>query len=164
MSLPSFKKIHSDISSKFKDRNIGMISGHRAENSVEQNNKNHSELHKDLKTLNHTVHHAEGGFVENKGKHNEKEITEPSYLVLSKKKGEDHGKLLKDLTNLGKKYNQDSILHKPHHSDIASFHGTKKGADPELGHKQDVGKVHWDNDVEDSPYFSKVKGRKFTFK
>lgn len=65
---------------------------------------------------------------------------------------------------LGQRYHQDAILHKPHNSEIAHFHGTREGADPPLGHKVAIGKAHWDHHAEDSPYFSRVNGRKFTFK
>jgi hypothetical protein len=41
------------------------------------------------------------------------------------KKGEDGGALLGHLKHLGKKYGQDSILHKPHNSEKASLHRTE---------------------------------------
>jgi hypothetical protein len=54
-----------------------------------------------------------------------RDVDEISLLVVGKS-GDDGGALLGHLKHLGKKYGQDSILHKPHNSDKASLHRTNE--------------------------------------
>jgi hypothetical protein len=52
-------------------------------------------------------------------------VDEISLLVVGKS-GDDGGALVGHLKHLGKKYGQDSILHKPHNSEKASLHRTNE--------------------------------------
>ena len=146
-----------------KGRAIGIIGACRGENTPEQNKKNTEELHQSLLSRGHKVIPSFGGYVENKGTPQEKEVNEPSFIVAHKHQGNDKGAILNSITELGKRYKQESVLHKPHNSDVASLHGTTKSAEMDVGDKVDIGTAHWDKDAEDSPYYTKVNGHKFSF-
>lgn len=132
-------------------RNLGIISAQRsytgAENDTKaknewnrQNNDNHRALGKDLEAKGY-------GFVRVNGRSNEgtqespRWANERSYLVVGKK-GDDGGKLFSDLKELGEKYKQSSILHKPHNSASASLHGLRDDGWPARGETVNVGTFH----------------------
>jgi hypothetical protein len=86
-----------------------------------------------------------GRFVENQGTPEAKNVDEHSFLVIGKK-GSDQSRQGSDkslkalLRTQGEKYDQDSILHKPHNSDEAFLVGTNKSKSPGLGRHVNVGK------------------------
>jgi hypothetical protein len=84
---------------------------------------------------------VKGRYVENYGKPNARDVHEKLLLVVGKRE-DDKGQLLGHLKHLGSKYNQDSILHKPHISEKASLHGTNDTGYPGKDKHIEVGSWH----------------------
>ena len=146
--MKSFKTVINESSlgrvhQHTKNSNLGMITAFRnsSEHSPEENKARNAELASDIRKHGLGFVHVKGRYVENHGTANAKPVDEHSYLVVGKK-GNDNGHLLGVLKKLGKKYNQDSILHKPHDSEHASLHGTNSTGYPGLGKAESVGKWH----------------------
>jgi len=91
-----------------------MILASRDHLTSEENRQRHTALKRDVRKAGY-------GFIDVEGRH----VDEKSLLVVGKKDN-DGGALLGHLKHLGKKYGQDSILHKPHNSDKASLHRTNE--------------------------------------
>lgn len=146
MSIKPFKTVINESSvgrvyQHTKDRNIGMITAHRAENTAEENKKNNQELEHHIKKAGYGFVKVKGRYVENHGTPEAKNVDEHSYLVMGKK-GDDKGELKKFLTKHGEKHGQDSILHKSAGEETAKLHGTKEGGWPGKGKTHDVGHFH----------------------
>ena len=114
----------------FKDGFI-IITAYRAENSSSENKKNFEQLKQIVRSNKYSFIPVYGGFIENLGTSDEKEVREPSllipnHIVASTKAYEN----INDLKELGiklcKKYNQDSFLFQPTNSN-KSFYITKDG-------------------------------------
>lgn len=133
----SFSRVHQHT----KERNIGMISASRGHLSPEENNKRYDELRSHIRKSGYGFVPVKGRYVENYGKENARNVDEKALLVIGKK-GHDNGELLNFLKNTGEKYDQDSILHKPHDSDKAALHGTNESGWPGKGEKHEVGSWH----------------------
>ena len=106
----SFTQVHQHT----RNRNIGMILASRDDLTSEENRQRHTALKSDVRKAGY-------GLIDVEGRHGD----EKSLLVVGKK-GDDGGALLGYLKHLGKKYGQDSILHKPHNSEKASLHRTNE--------------------------------------
>jgi hypothetical protein len=148
----SLARVHQHTQS----RNIGIISANRGENTADENKAAHKQLAKDIKSAGYGFAHVSG-----RSREGEEVQSEPSFLVIGAKGKEDQ--LLHHLKKWGQKYNQDSILHKPHNSTEASLHGTSDNPEsyPGPGKQEGVGKWH-PNKV--AQFFSALKGkRSFTF-
>jgi hypothetical protein len=126
-----------------KERNIGMITAFRSENTKQENLKLNKELESDIRKLGYGLIRVKGRYIENYGTENATPVDENSFLVVGDK-GDDKDKLLKQLQVLGKKYKQDSILHKSYGDKKASLYGTKEGGWPGLGKKHETGEWHPD--------------------
>lgn len=90
-----------------------IISASRGENDNQTNNKLSKQLLNDIKNSGFSFVPVFGGFIENKGTENEKQVYETSYIVLNfdRNGNEKDFNTLKNLAiNLCKKYNQDSVL------------------------------------------------------
>lgn len=133
----SLSRVHQHT----QERNIGMISAQRGENTPEENNKRHKQLAGDLKRHGFGFIHVKGRFIENHGTPEAKAVDEKSYLVVGAK-GHDGGALKKTLTKLGKKYNQDSVLHKAHNQPDIKEHGLKSEGNPKDGESRSFGTFH----------------------
>jgi len=133
----SLSRVHAHT----QGRNIGMITAHRGEHTAAENKQRNKQLEHDIRKSGHGFIRVKGRYIENHGTPKAKAVDEHSYLVVGKK-GNDNGKLKGFLKKHGEKYQQDSILHKPHDSDHASLHGTKKGGWPGHGKEHKVGKFH----------------------
>jgi hypothetical protein len=145
----------------FYNRALGTISAERGHLSPLENIARTKSLHNDLKATGHKVVPVKGGYIENHGTPDAKEVHERSFLVMHKNTGNDNGAIKKTLTTLGKKYDQDSILHKPHNSDIASLHGTNKASFPGYGKSVAVGKKQ---NYSGGEFFTEMpNGKRFTF-
>lgn len=120
-----------------KHRNIAIISAKRGGQSDEENAENHKQLKRDIR------HHGYG-YIHVRGRGNEsgKVSEEPSFLVIGAKGKKDD--LLKHAKAIGRKYGQDSILHKPHDSKEATVHNTsdRPKSWPAPGKKESVGEWH----------------------
>jgi hypothetical protein len=124
-----------------KERNVGMITAHRGENTAEENKKHNKELEHHIRKAGYGLVHVKGRYVENHGTPQAKNVDEHSFLVVGKK-GHDHGQLLHHLKKWGEHYKQDSILHKSHDDEHAHLHGTKEGGWPGKGKSHNVGHFH----------------------
>lgn len=133
----SLSRIHQHT----QDRNIGMITAHRGENTPEQNKAANRELENNIKAAGHGYVKVKGRYLENHGTAQERPVDENSFLVIGKK-GDDSGELKNFLLKHGEKHGQDSILHKGHDEPTAKLHGTKEGGWPGKGEEQDVGEFH----------------------
>jgi len=131
----------SRVNSHVKNRNIGMITAHRGENTSKENQSNNKELENHIKTAGYGFIKVKGRYIENHGTKNAKAVDEDSFLVIGKK-GDDKGELLSFLKKHGKHYNQDSILHKSSTDLNAKLHGTRKDGFPGLNKIHDVGTFH----------------------
>jgi hypothetical protein len=83
------------------------------------------------------VRKAGYGFIDVEGRN----VDEKSLLVVGKM-GDDKGHLLGHLKHLATKYNQDSILHKPHNSEKTLLHGTNETGYPGKDKHIEVGSWH----------------------
>lgn len=139
----SLARIHAHV----QDRNIGIITAHRGENSHAENQKRNTELMGHIRNHGFGFVHIRGKYVENKGEPNEKHNDEHSFMVIGKK-GNDNGQMKGFLTKHGEKYGQDSVLHKPHNTTHAHLIGTRDGEWLKKGEHMNVGEFH-PNDVGD---------------
>jgi len=131
---------HFDPKEQFQNRSLGLMSAERGHLSTEENDIRTAQLHRDLRKTGFHITPVKGGYVENYGKSNAHETEgENSFLVMHPFSGNDHGELKNALIRLGKKYDQDSILHKPHDSHMAHFHGTNKTGWPGMDQKANAG-------------------------
>jgi hypothetical protein len=124
-----------------KDRNIGMITAHRGENTEKENKSRNKKLENSIRSAGFGHIKVKGRYVENHGTPQARNVDEHSYLVVGKK-GDDKGHLLGFLKKHGEKYGQDSVLHKAHNEEHAFLHGTKEGGFPGKGEKHNVGTFH----------------------
>jgi len=124
-----------------RERNIGMISASRGNLPAHENRDRHSELENAVRKAGYGFIHVKGRYVENHGTPQARNVDERSLMVVGKK-GDDKGALLGHLKSLGKKFGQDSILHKPHNLNTAQLHGTNATGYPGEGKSVDVGSWH----------------------
>lgn len=149
----------SRIAQHVKGRNIGTITAHRADYDAAENNRRNELLKNDLKDSGYGYKKVKGTYIEDYQGKNPRHVEENSFLVIGKK-GDDKGKLKDFLTKHGEKYGQDSILHKPHNSDVGSLIGTNETGHPGKGNVASVGIFHPDRIAE---FYSKHKGKNFAF-
>ena len=96
----------------------------------EENRQRHTALKNDVRKAGY-------GFIDVEGRN----VDEKSLLVVGKM-GDDKGHLLGHLKHLATKYNQDSILHKPHNSEKTLLHGTNETGYPGKDKHIEVGSWH----------------------
>jgi hypothetical protein len=156
-----FRELLIENNDPFHNRAMGIMSAERGHLSPEENNRRSKTLHGELKAAGHKVIPAFGGYIENHNTPEAKETRERSFIVMHNKPGDDKGVVKKTLTTLGRKYDQDSILHKPHNSDIASLHGTNKAAWPGMNKTVAAGKYRKRNN--DQMFTRMPSGKEFTF-
>jgi hypothetical protein len=124
-----------------QNRSIGMILASRSNLTSEENRQRHTALKSDVRKAGYGFIDIKGRYVENYGKANALNVDQHSLLVVGKI-GDDKGHLLGHLKHLATKYNQDSILHKPHKSEKAWLHGTNETGYPGKGKAVEVGSWH----------------------
>jgi hypothetical protein len=139
-----------------QERNIGMISASRGHLTPKENNARHSQLKADIRKAGYGHIAVKGRYIENHGTPQAKHVDEKALMVVGKK-GHDGGQLLGHLKHLGAKYDQDSILHKPHNSATASLHGTNETGYPGKDKSVEVGSYHANRAGE---FHSLLKNRK----
>jgi hypothetical protein len=137
----SFTRVHQHT----RNRNIGMILASRDDLTSEENRQRHTALKSDVRKAGY-------GFIDVKGSN----VDEKSLLVVGKI-GDDKGHLLGHLKHLATKYNQDSILHKPHNSEKILLHGTNETGYPGKDKHIEVGSWHANRAAE---FHSLMKNRK----
>ena len=97
------------------DSGFTIISACRGENGPEENNRRTRELLDSLKRSNFSFVPVYGGYVENKGTEEEKQVYEPSFVILafSKEGKQIPFKEVYDFTlDAARKYNQEAFLSK----------------------------------------------------
>lgn len=145
----------------FKARSVGIISACRGGLSYEENASRSESLYNDLKKAGHHIVRAQGSYTENYGKPDAKDVGETSFIAMHPHRGDDKGYLFDSLNKLGQKYDQDSILHKPHNSESADLVGTNESGYPGKGKREPQGSVK----MEKGEFFTKLEdGRTFSFK
>ena len=143
------------------NRNFGIVSAHRSELTPEENEQRTQELESAIRGLGYGFVKAIGHYVENKGEPTEKQAKENSFIVGGRKE-DDGGKLLTDLKELGKRYNQESILHKPHDTNVASLHILRDTFDNKEGDSFPIGNYAPDASALIRGADNQVVGRAFT--
>lgn len=113
----------------YKDGFI-IVTSYRDENSDEVNKKNFEELKNLVKTAKFSFIPVWGGFIENIGTENAKEVHEPALfipnqIIATSRTLETTDNLKKLGLILVKKFNQDSFLFKPKDNDNKSYYITK---------------------------------------
>lgn len=89
--------------------NCFMISGCRGDKTEQENKQRTEQLAKDLRVNGLGFVRVLGGYIENKGEEDEREVTEESFFVpMPKNYGEE--RFFDVAIELCKKYNQDSVL------------------------------------------------------
>lgn len=151
----SMSRVHAHT----QGRNIGMITAHRGEHTAEENNARNAALKADIRKHGYGYIKVKGRYIENHGTEDARPVDEHSFLVVGKK-GHDGGALKKFLTDHGKKYGQDSILHKAHDEEDAHLYGTREGGFPGMDKKHTVGKWHPNRAGE---FHSVMKNKTFAF-
>jgi hypothetical protein len=141
-------------------RNIGIITAHRSEHTPEENKDRNKHLENDIKKGGFGYIHVKGRYTENKGTPQEKDVgTEHSYMVIGKK-GQDNGHLKGFLAHHGAKYNQETVLHKPHDTHSAHWLHTTPSEHHAVGDTEDQGEFH---PKKIGVYHSKLMGSNKTF-
>ena len=142
-----------------QNSSVGVISAYRDDNSESQNTEAHRNLMSDIHDVRkkHGFGYmlTHGGYIENKGQSNEKVVHERGVMLIADKK--DHEKLGKELELLGRKHNQDSVLHVT--GNQAKLIGTKNDPDAWVGYGQHkpVGSFH---PRQIAQYFTHLRGWK----
>ena len=153
------KEFKFDPEKEFRNRSVGIISACRGHLSPEENEARSASLENDLTSAG--LHHvrANGTYIENFGKPNATPVKERSFITMNPTRGNDGGFVFDTLNKLGKKYDQDSVLHKPHNSESADLVGTNETGFPGLGKHEPVGHVS----PGDGEFYTELE-RKFVFK
>ena len=143
-----------------QNRNVGILTAHRAGNDVATNNRHNAELAAAIRASGLGYLKVKGRYVENYGTPDAKNVDENSYLVVGKE-GDDNGQLKGFLKQQGQKFDQDSVLYKPYDDESAYLIGTNNADFPGYGNEHPVGKWHPNKMAE----FHSVlfPGKSFTF-
>lgn len=124
-----------------------------------ENLKRNKSLLAKLQSKRYGVTSVKGSYIENYGSKDEKEVGENVFFVIDLK---DTGKLKKDLIELGKEFEQDSILYIPKGGDKSELIGTNSCPNGYPG----MAKTVTNNSRvlgKSGEFFTRVKGRPFTF-
>ena len=96
-------------------KGFAIVSACRGEKTEQENNIRTNELKALIKNAGFSFKEVAGGFIENKGTSNEKEVHEKSFVIYNFKQGgkeANKGELLRFAMQMCKRYNQDSILYR----------------------------------------------------
>ena len=140
-----------------KNRSMAIISADRGDETPDVNNVNKHKLVADLKKSGYGFIHGRGGFIEDHDTPNAKDVTGERSFVVVGPKNDDGGEFLNHMKTLGSRYKQESILHKPHDSEDASWHYTDKANAGKVTHQ---GKFHQDDKA---MYYTSISGQKKKF-
>jgi hypothetical protein len=153
----------SRLYTKTQNHSVGAITAYRGDFSKQTNELRNRKLASYLSSRGYGITNITGGYIENPGTENEREVTEQTFFVVNPTEGDDGGKLEKDLIELGQLYDQDSIL-SYRFGDKPTYIGTthRKDADPGFGQTYQLTSTEWGDPK--GPYFSRVRGRKFAYK
>lgn len=124
-----------------KNRNVAILTANRGEYPASENANRNKRLEADMRDRGYGFIKVKGRYIEGYGSDNENPVDEDSYIMVGKV-GDDSDELLNHAKELGTKYDQESILHKPHDSDFAYLHGTKESGWPGVGNAENAGKFY----------------------
>lgn len=165
--MKNFKEFLSESSLSRLQRGVsahsaGALTAFRGEFTREENRARNKQLLAALLAKGFSVTSVKGSYIENFGHKTQKEVGEESFFVINRKHdGDDGGELEKVLIQLGKRFDQDSIL------TIRGGEGTLVGtsdrdnAFPGMGVRHKVGSAKFGKAA--GEFFSRVKGRQFAF-
>ncbi|WP_174428775.1 hypothetical protein, partial [Cupriavidus basilensis] len=135
-----------------RNRNIGMITAHRDDCSVDENESRSRRLERDIREHGFGVYEIDAAYPESVGTPDEKWVVERSYLVVGKD-GDDHGAMKGFLRKHGAKYEQDFVLQKAHNESDAKVVGISDRDDVWLKYREErsvgtyhpnrAGEFHW---------------------
>ena len=126
--------------------------------SKKDNLARNKKLENDIRTLGYGYNTMVGRYVENYGTDSASNVDEVSLLVVGNVDEDD--KFAKEMSNLGSKYDQDSILLKKGNEENANLIGTNHANFPGFGNSVSVGK--W-SPSKVGEFYSKMKGKTFVF-
>jgi hypothetical protein len=135
-----------------EEKEIGIITSFRSGKSLKENRKRNQQLANDIRSAGYGFVKVDGGYVQNFGEDTAQDVDEESYFVVGNDKNPNSLKEL--LSELGEKYNQDSVLYKPVDGDVILI-GTNDADFPGYGNESIVSKTE--------EFYSKIKDRKFIF-
>lgn len=148
----------SRIYNKMMTNDTGAITAFRSNFTNSENKDRNKLLLAKLFRLGYGVTSIKGSYIEDFGTVNAQEVGEDTFFVEDLKA---KGNLEQDLVNLGKEFDQDSILFIPKGGDGSVLIGTNNADFPGLNQKISMGKFGGGQSGE---FFSRVNGRPFVFK
>lgn len=128
----------SRLLSHTKNREVGILTASRQNLPNSTNVERYETLRGEIRKHGFGYVPVTGKYIEHKGTEHETPVVEKAFVVIGHD-GDDGGKLKNFLIAHGEKYDQDSILHKPHDSEDASLIGTNENAFPGKGNYHPVG-------------------------
>jgi len=149
----------SRIWDKTQDNTCGAITAFRGEFTRKENITRNRKLLAFILDRGYSVTKVKGAYIENFGTDDANEVGEESYFVCSK----DGEQLIKDLLQLGKAFDQDSVLIIPEGGEDAYLQGTshRDNAFPSYGETVTVGDAKFGKVA--GEFFSRIRGRQFAF-
>jgi len=151
---------------KMQAHDVAMITGWRKTLTDEQgerqltraeNDQRNKELLAALLDAHYGVTHVNGNYIEGFGEPHAKEVGENSFFVVNLPNDPN---FVQKLQQLGKHFNQDSVLIKPR-GESAHLVGTNNAEFPGLGQKHML--PHFKAGSVPGPFLSRVRGRPFGF-
>lgn len=152
----------SRLQSGVAAHSAGAITAFRGEFTRAENRARNKTLLAALLAKGFSVTSVKGSYIENFGHATQKEVGEESFFVINRQKdGDDGGALESALVQLGKTFDQDSIL--TIRGGVGTLVGTsdRDNAFPGMGVRQKVGTAKFGTAA--GEFFSRVKGRQFAF-
>lgn len=147
--------------SKFKKYDACIITAYRDMYTKKENQQRNKELFSALYTAGYSITSVKGSYIENFKSEDAKEVGEHSFVVVNHKEASGFHKTL---INLGKKYDQDSVLliHKGE-SPKAELFGTSKrdNSYPSYGKSETMNKML--DTVKGAQFFTKLRNQGFAF-
>tara|TARA_R100001015_G_C4622402_1_gene179829 strand:+ start:184 stop:756 length:573 start_codon:yes stop_codon:yes gene_type:complete len=142
-----------------QENESAIISAFRNEYSKKENYERSRKLKAQLFSQGYGVTKVKGSYVENFDTPEAIEVVEQSLFVSNRY---EDSEFKNNISNLGKEYEQDSVLFIPKGGKNAFLYGTREGNDfPPLDQAIEVGNVKMG---EESEFMSRVSGRPFIFK
>lgn len=150
----------SRLQGKVANFDTGAITAFRGERDMGTNKANNRKLKVFLMQKGYSVTPVKGSYIENFGSDNQREVSEPSFFVA------DHnriGRLEKTLIELGRLFDQDSVLFVPQGGKDAYLIGTSQRSDawPDFGKREVVGSSKFGKVA--GQFLSRVRNREFAF-
>ena len=142
-----------------QEHDSAIISAFRNEYSNKENYERSRKLKAQLLSQGYGVTKIKGSYIENFDTPEAIEVVEQSLFVSNRY---DDSEFKNNISNLGKEYEQDSVLFIPKGGKNAFLYGTREGNDfPPLDQTIEVGNIKMG---EESEFMSRVGGRPFIFK